>query len=193
MLLTYFLSLVYPVKPPYTLVEPLPHIKLHRFLCLFTFILLLISLVAHSVPFILYIIITHLPAPDFYPIIIPSTPWITIPRLRNISILLTLLVAGKMRRGPKLRYTPLKLGTGFGVNAEKDNATVMETATSAMSASAGITDDLEVLGKKYEDVGEESNVIDYQNSAMLDLIFLTYVSLDLRLPGQADLSSRSLH
>ena len=70
-----------------------------------------------------------------------------------------------------MRYTPLLLGTGFGVNPERDDAKAKETKVSLTEV-----EDVGVRDKKWEDVGAPSNVLDYSNSAMLDFITLSYVS-----------------
>jgi hypothetical protein len=80
-------------------------------------------------------------------------------------IIYTLVVVGCMRRGPRLNFEPMKLGTGFGVNSEEKKA-----------------DDrtIKVDGEDVEEDGglrdEKGNVVDYQNSSLLSFILLFYVS-----------------
>ena len=72
-----------------------------------------------------------------------------------------------MRRGPRLRHDPMKLGTAFGVNADPDDP-ALRSVDEMVEA-----DDNIVRGEKGDDA---SNVLDYRNSAMIDFVFLTYVS-----------------
>jgi hypothetical protein len=63
----------------------------------------------------------------------------------------SLLAVGSMRRLPLLHFTPMKMGTGFGVNAEKRR------------------------GQNPADK-EESNVLDRAGCPIIEFVFLVYVS-----------------
>ena len=169
-MILYTASLIWPVSRPKTPWEPIRNVSLHRSLCTQGFVLIALLLIAHALPHILYIIFTHLPSPDFYPIIVPKVPWLTISVMRNATLVLSLLIVGSMRRGPMMHFTPRKLGTGFGVNADKDDAKVLDKPLTAAELA-----DLETQGKGREVDEGQSNVLDYLNSAMLDFIFLSYV------------------
>ena len=76
-----------------------------------------------------------------------------------------------MRRGPKLHYSPLSLGTGFGVNANTENVAGGGTIKGDCASSDS---DVE-LQPKFDTEGARQNVLDYRNASMLTFIFLTYV------------------
>ena len=171
LLLLYAVTLAKPVSRPRDTGEPMRNLPLHRSLCITAFLLTICLLILHAAPHIAFTALTYLPSPDFYPVLVPAAPEISISRVRNILLVVTLLVAGCMRRGPKMKYTPMRLGTGFGVSLERDDAKALDTKVSLTNM-----EDVELLGKKWEEVGEHSNVLDYSNSAMLDFITLSYVS-----------------
>lgn len=74
--------------------------------------------------------------------------------IRSVALVGALIVAGTIRRGPKLRFDPMRIGTGFGITAAEKEG----TRSNGLKAA------------------DEMNVIDYSNSAMLDFIFLSFVS-----------------
>ena len=127
-------------------------------------LLLVILLVLHVTPWITYTLITRHPPP------VSQTAESVVNRARTVALLATLISVSSMRRGPRMRHEPIKLGTSFGVNAEP----------AAPQSSKPIHDDLiqdnEAPLRRDTDA-EKSNVLDYQNSSMLSFIFLAYVSL----------------
>lgn len=78
---------------------------------------------------------------------VPLT-WIA--KAKMVSGMATWLATGSMRRGPRLRYDEIKLGTGFGIPGNKD--------------------------EKVEDGGEECNVIDWYGSPVLGILTMWQVS-----------------
>lgn len=72
-------------------------------------------------------------------------------------------------RHSPLHYEPMKLGTGFGVNAEKEVAE--REGKKVMTVKDG-----EAVRKLRK---EEGNVIDWNNCSMLDFIFVNHVSCPL--------------
>ncbi|ORY26307.1 P-loop containing nucleoside triphosphate hydrolase protein [Naematelia encephala] len=122
------------------------NIRFHRSFCTTAFLLFFLTLIVHPLPGIIYTAIYHLSPPS---ILVPA-PYALTPLsiTRTVLVVFNLLVVGSMRRGPRLHYEPMRLRTGFGVNAGK-----------------------ETLGKK-----DEPNVLDWDNCSMLDFIFLFYIS-----------------
>lgn len=153
----YLGSILKPVKTPSRHEGTFENLSLHRYLCLTTFFTTLFLLLLHSLPGVLYTVDTyHGP-----PILHPTATWLG--PARTVSLVVTLLVAGCMRRGPRSHFTPLKFGLGFGV---------FEDEAPAKAAQDGSGKD-----DAYGDESDESdNVLDYSNSALLDFIFLSYVS-----------------
>ncbi|EIW65943.1 hypothetical protein TREMEDRAFT_35758 [Tremella mesenterica DSM 1558] len=147
----------------YTLLHPITydpisrHIKLHRKLCTTTFFSLLLLILIHPIPSIVSIIMTHHSPPT------TSTTIQIITWARRVCLLLVLVISGSMRRGPKLRTIPMKLGTGFGINEQNKDVPKIR-----LNGSCSPLDLAEV---------EEGNrVLDYGNCSLLNFIFLTYVS-----------------
>lgn len=129
------------------------HSITHRRICTCTFLLLLLANIIHSLPCITFVVAFRGPPP------VSRTDAIspgTISATRWVVLVLALFSSGCMRRGPKLRFDPMQLGTGFGISSD------------------GTTPD-EALEKKQK--RDEPNVIDYCNSSMLDFILLSYVCL----------------
>ncbi|WVF71138.1 hypothetical protein IAT40_005935 [Kwoniella sp. CBS 6097] len=182
MITLYTASLLYPVSIRTLTLSPLPEIKylkLHRMLCVTVFLLSFTMIILHPLPGITFTIITHRSPPSV------STPHANlIYHLRTASLILVLLAVGCMRRGPRLYFPPPKLGTGFGINKEKEeggtsNSGVRIKLTPAEEEESdipvplsGITidDDVNIQAE------EQSNVFDYHNSSMLNFIFLTYIA-----------------
>ncbi|ORX35588.1 hypothetical protein BD324DRAFT_682363 [Kockovaella imperatae] len=162
----YACSLIFPLKLSRTPWQPIKHTRFHRSFCTVTFLFVSLLILLHASPHILYIVFTHLPAPNFYPPLLPKAPYLTLSLLRNVILVLTLLISGSMRRGPRMQYTPMALGTGFGVNAEKDDAKVYDKALTPAQV-----DDIEARRKAAE---EHSNVLDYSHSCMLSFCFMAY-------------------
>jgi hypothetical protein len=127
------------------------HSITHRRICTITFLLLLFANIIHSLPYITFVVVFRGPPP------VSRTDTIspgTISSIRWVVLVFALFASGSMRRGPKLRFDPMHLGTGFGISSD------------------GTMPD-EALEKKQK--GDEPNVIDYCNSSMLDFILLSYV------------------
>ncbi|WVQ99735.1 hypothetical protein IAU59_006877 [Kwoniella sp. CBS 9459] len=179
----YTSSVIYPVSIRTLLLSPLPeikHLKLHRLLCVSTFLFPFSLVILHALPGVLYTIITHRSPPSV------STPHVNLVyHLRTASLILVLMVGGCMRRGPKMYFPPPKLGTGFGMNKERDD----ESSTSGSGVRIKLTpaedeeSDIPVplSGITIDDdasiqAEEKSNVFDYHNSSMLDFIFLSYIA-----------------
>lgn len=127
------------------------HSITHRRICTITFLQLLLANIIHSLPYITFVVAFRGPPP------VSRTDTIspgTISASRWVVLVLALFSSGCMRRGPKLRFDPMHLGTGFGISSD------------------GTTPD-PALEKKHK--RDEPNVIDYCNSSMLDFILLSYV------------------
>lgn len=136
-------------------------LSFHRRLCLLSTLFLIAVLVLHAAPGIIYTIFTRHSPP------IPHPTLSIVGHCRTATLLFTLLSVASMRRGPRLRYEPMKLGTSFGMNADPADPRPKPKANED-----------EVDAESEGDVHEEevrSNVLDYQNSSMLDFVFLTYV------------------
>jgi len=134
-------------------------LTIHRNLCVYSVLLLVTVIIFHLAPFI-YIILNRLsPPPSHKALGIVAT-------CRMLAIFAALLIIGSMRRGPRLRYDPMKLGTSFGINADPSNP--------ILNRSEDQEDEAESLlkGEKVEDM---SNVLDYRNSAVINFMLLTYV------------------
>ena len=91
---------------------------------------------------------------------------------RVITLILTFLTVGMIRRGPKLHYAPLKLGTGFGLNAE---AEVKPGGKPICGTPENPGESDIMVEPKYDPRGAEDNVIDYANSSMLSFLLIFYV------------------
>ena len=85
---------------------------------------------------------------------IPTLEAWWIDHARTIALTVTMLIAGLVRRGPRLSYQQLVLMTGFGVNAEPA---------------------LESSGDR-DRPASQSNVLDWSNCSLLSFIGLFYVS-----------------
>lgn len=142
------------------------------------FLATLSLVIAHSMPSIAYTVATHRGAPLVHSY--------TLSTLRTAALVIAFLASGVMRRGPKLHYEPLKLGTGFGVNAAPD-----EVLGGDMIKGKIKPGDSEVLLRSLnvpKDVEKRDNVLDYRGCSMLSLISIAYVSknrVDLR-KGDSD-------
>ncbi|OCF60910.1 hypothetical protein L486_00554 [Kwoniella mangroviensis CBS 10435] len=191
----YTLTVFKPIIIRAILLSPIPEISnllLHRALCVFNFILLLLLIIIHPLPGIWYTIQTH-----------ESSPILSIPNstlvyyLRTAFLCASFLVGGMMRRGPKLYFEPPRLGTGFGLNEVRlTQKTTRPKGDSGVRIKlnpppeeeggvhghvplSGITigsSEEDIIGSVEEGEGEEqSNVLDYDNSSMLSFIFLGYI------------------
>ena len=142
---------------------PSRHLAHQRQLCMISFFLLVILLILHITPWITYTITTRHPPP------VSKMAISVVDRARAAALLATLISVGSMRRGPRFRHEPMKLGTSFGVNADP-----------ATRQSKPVLDELihnsEVPFRRTTNE-EGSNVLDYQNSSMLSFISLAYASL----------------
>lgn len=147
--------------------DGISHLLAHRILCMLTFISLLLLLVFHAVPGVAYTYITHLSPPQLH-----SQPYF--PAIRTVALLFPFLVAGLMRRGPRLRFTPLSLGTGFGINATKTDTS---PGGDAIRGSVKPGDSDVELQPRSDYIRAQDDVMDYANSPMLSFVFLAYVSL----------------
>lgn len=117
------------------------HMRLHRNFCQLAFFALLAAIIIRWLPWLVYVY-QHKQADDT-----PATP---LDYARIAVGVLVFAAAGLMRRGPLLRYTPPKLGTGFGISGDMYN-TQMDPA--------------------------EPNVLDWEGSPMLGYVTLSFVSL----------------
>jgi len=142
------------------------NLPLHRAFCLVTFLTTLLLLVAHSMPGIAYTVATRRAAPLAHSY--------TLSNLRTAVLLVAFIAAGLTRRGPKLRYEPLKLGTGFGINASPDDVPGGDVIKGKIKA--GDSEALLQPTVDRADVGQQDNVLDYQGCSMLSFVFLAYVS-----------------
>ena len=140
--------------------------NLHYALCVFLFLSSGLCLILHPLPSILYTILTHRAPPSFnlgYPQIRTG---------RNVALALVFLISGCMRRGPKRRFTPLRLGTGFGVNSDEPEKPPGGRAITGPNLDGD--NDVEVQST-LEAKNTSCNVLDYAGSSMLDFILLSYV------------------
>lgn len=126
------------------------NIDLHKSLTEINFIIILAVLVLHYLPPTLHTYYTRMSPPSPY-----SPAWV--PWLRSGILGFTLIVVGSMRRIPKLHYTPMKMGTGFGVNQEPGTS------------------------QKHKKK-EESNVIDRAGCSIIEFVLLIYVSYTIPCP-----------
>ncbi len=166
----YVITLFRRISPPST------NINLHRQLCTIPVLFLSLLLVSHAIPTTVYIVLTRHSQPSLRPALA------IVSRCRTAALLATLLSLGSMRRGPRLRHEPMRLGTSFGVNADPADQKTKPN-------DEGIADESsDLLGRKG---GEVSNVLDYRNSAMLALVLQTYVrtSGSVRSLSELDLTS----
>lgn len=130
------------------------------------FLATLSLVIAHSMPSIAYTVATHRGAPLVHSY--------TLSTLRTAALVIAFLASGVMRRGPKLHYEPLRLGTGFGVNAAPD-----EVLGGDMIKGKIKPGDSEVLLRRSDasvDQETRANVLDYHGCSMLSFVFLAYVS-----------------
>ncbi|RXK39910.1 hypothetical protein M231_02844 [Tremella mesenterica] len=171
-LLLIFCLYIYTLLHPITY-DPIPrHIKLHRKLCTTTFFSLLLLILIHPIPSIVSIIMAHHSPPT------SSTTIQIVTWARRVCLLSVLVISGSMRRGPKLRTIPMKLGTGFGINEENKDVPKIR-----LNGSCSPLDLAEV---------EEGNrVLDYGNCSLLNFIFLTYMSGLMRRSMSVDKLSLS--
>jgi hypothetical protein len=120
------------------------NIEIHKYLTQTEFVILLSVLVFHYLPPTLHTYYTRIAPPSPY-----SPYWF--PWLRAGVEAISLLVVGSMRRIPRLHYTPMKMGTGFGMNEDAKRS----------------------RGKGAK---EEANVLDRAGCPIIEFIFLVYVS-----------------
>ncbi|KAL7420559.1 hypothetical protein Q5752_004510 [Cryptotrichosporon argae] len=146
----YFVTIFRPVIDPHTLV--LQHPTLHRVFVTATFWSLLAGLALHFVPDITFTLLTHRAA--------PTEPNRLIGLVRVLSTLGGLAAAGSMRRGPKLRCNPLRLGTGYGIRADEVDQTGANLSSDA--------------NEDHQTNGDGANVLDYDNCSLISLCTLAY-------------------
>lgn len=145
--------------------DTLPNLGLHRVLCQSIFLLSALNLLMHATPGIVYTATTYRAAPDSH-----SAPELV--TARTVALVCTFLSSGLMQRGPLRHYTPIDLGTGFGINA----ATNVVPGGKAIKGSVKPGDsDIEVQ-PKFDAGGDKDNVLEYGSTSMLSFIFLIYVS-----------------
>ncbi|KAK8864683.1 hypothetical protein IAR55_001935 [Kwoniella newhampshirensis] len=171
----FFATLIHPIaiKGSPRLPELL-NLDLHRTLCQSSFVTLLAIIILHPLPGIIYTVITHISSPS-----IPSSYSTTVYRLRTASLLISLFAVGCMRRGPKLYYPPPKIGTGFGLNEEKnEDDEVVIKLTPAEDENEPLPSAITIDGQDADDIppNHKSNVFDYANCSMLDFVFLSYIA-----------------
>lgn len=159
--ITFIYSLIKPAKPDRGDAS-ISNLGVHRTLCELTFFLSLFSLILHALPNVAYTVLTRRRTPRVH-----NSVWLG--SIRTIALLSTLFSSGLMRRGPRLRFSPISLGTGFGINASTGEA----LGGKAVNGKPGDSD--VELQPKIEIDDETDNVLDYANSSMLSFIFLTYV------------------
>ncbi|OCF43038.1 hypothetical protein I317_03131 [Kwoniella heveanensis CBS 569] len=184
MISLYIATVLYPISIRTLTLSPLPkirYLKLHRTLCLTVFLLSLAMIIGHPLPGIVFTIKTYLSPPS-----VSTRHANLVYHLRTACLVSVLLAVGCMRRGPKLYFPPPKLGTGFGINKEREEGgatgssngvriklTPAEEEESDIPVPlSGITidDDVNIQAE------EKSNVFDYHNSSMLNFIFLSYIA-----------------
>jgi len=117
------------------------NIEMHKTLTQTNFIILLSVLVFHFLPPTLQTYSTRVAPPS------PYHPYWS-PGVRTAVETISLLAVGSMRRIPELYFTPMRMGTGFGVNEVK---------------------------RANREGKEESNVLDRAGCPILAFIFLVYV------------------
>jgi hypothetical protein len=123
----------------------LANMTLHRATCASIFLFSLLSVIAHTAPGIAYIVVYHRAAPN-----LPAdTRAIGIAHV--VAIFGTLVAAGCMRRGPRLRATEFRVGGAFGLRDASPPKPWWE-----------------------ENAGQD--VVDYSNCSMLTFLTLGYVS-----------------
>nr|XP_018262736.1 uncharacterized protein I303_04216 [Kwoniella dejecticola CBS 10117]OBR84894.1 hypothetical protein I303_04216 [Kwoniella dejecticola CBS 10117] len=202
--LLYTFTILKPIKIRTITLSPLPEIsnlRIHRFLCVSNFLILLLLNIVHPLPGIWYTIKTHNSPPKLS--IRDST---IVYYLRTGFLCWTFLIGGMLRRGPKLYFKPPKLGTGFGVNESKhdqqsDSGVRIKLIPAPEEEEthvplSGITIDStenDYSSSGFSNGEEESNVLDYDNSSMLSFIFLGYIgnlayrSMQVESLAQSDL------
>jgi hypothetical protein len=130
-----------------TIIRPLrfPHLanlRLHRAFCQTAFFALLTAILVRWAPWLTHVW-TYKRADGW------QGGMAMYDYARVVIGVLAFLAAGAMRRGPLLRYTPARLGTGFGISGTMFNTGVEK-------------------GK--------ANVLDWDGSSMLGYMTLSYVS-----------------
>ncbi|WVQ79444.1 hypothetical protein IAT38_001542 [Cryptococcus sp. DSM 104549] len=133
----------------------------------------ILMIVAYATSFIFPCTLSRLtsPRPSF-----SAKHYTLVHHLRTTALIVSLFVAGSIRRGPKLYYPPSRLRTGFGLNNEKVGSdgqvafslTAPEDGSEDCDRSASIGRDAE------KDC--DSNVFDYGNSSMLSFLSLLYIA-----------------
>ena len=153
------LSLLRPIARGISRLSPLQHSKLHRALCYTTFYCTLLLLLFHPVPWIAHLIVTHQTPP-------PVSNNVFYARcIRAACLLLAMIAAGSIRRGPRLHAHRMKIPTGFGINQET------EPIPSIKLNGSDAPEDVSETRRE-----PDQNVFDYTNSSLLNFVFLTYVS-----------------
>lgn len=146
----------------------------HKLVTQAVFTLTVLDIIIHTLPMMVYTSsIRHAP-PTLH-----SFRYFTLAQYTvQISALLSI---GCMRRGPKLRFEPMKLSTGFGLNKQKisdgDNG---ENSSMSLEESGA-----SLPGSKGK---SEANVFDRDECSILGFVFFVYVSVVARTP----LSSSSM-
>ncbi|WRT66672.1 uncharacterized protein IL334_003632 [Kwoniella shivajii] len=181
MILLYTLSVFKPVSIRTLTLAHIPEIKnirLHKNLCTSLFILSISLIIVHPLPGIYYTIMSHLALPA-----LRTKHSALVYYLRIGSLFFSFLAVGCMRRGPKRYYPPPRLGTGFGLNEEKEkDSTTNSGVTIKMTPAEEEENEVPLSGitigsEGYGDNGEEkSNVFDYDHSSMLSFVFLGYIA-----------------
>ncbi|WVO18186.1 hypothetical protein L204_105890 [Cryptococcus depauperatus] len=188
--LFYLFTLVYPISIKTVKSSNIRNLALHRRFCTTLFLTLIALVIVHLLPGITYTIITHLSSPS-----LSARHSTIIHHLRSVFILLSLIAAGGMRRGPRLYCPPPKLGTGFGLNEEKEDKamiiklTATEENNGLSSCSATTLSSQEE--EQYARDENQSNVFDYRNSSMLNLLSLCFMTPLARLSINVDSLSQS--
>ncbi|ODO08357.1 ATP-dependent bile acid transporter [Cryptococcus wingfieldii CBS 7118] len=179
--LLYVVTLFRNITIPRTLslTPKMEHATLHRALCQLGSLSTLLLIGLHAMPSIAYTIITHLSPPS-----LSAAHATSIRHLRTVALVATLFAVGLMRRGPKLYSPPPRLGTGFGLNNEKeDNVRGEESPRVVIKLTPAAEEADPLLSAVTIDQQEQalpsepsSNVFDYDNSAMLVFAVIGYMA-----------------
>ncbi|ODN97956.1 hypothetical protein I350_07593 [Cryptococcus amylolentus CBS 6273] len=163
----------------FSLTPKMEHANLHRALCQLGFLSTLLLIGLHAMPGIAYTIITHLSPPS-----LSAAHATSIRHLRTVALIATLFAVGLIRRGPKLYFPPPRLGTGFGLNNEKeDNVRGEESPRVVIKLTPAAEEADPLLSAVTIDQQEQAlpsepstNVFDYHNSAMLVFAVIGYMA-----------------
>ncbi|WVQ77878.1 hypothetical protein IAR50_007581 [Cryptococcus sp. DSM 104548] len=161
-----------------SLTPEIQHETLHRILCQLGFLTALSLLALHPIPGIAYTIFTHISPPT-----LSAVHGTSIQHLRTAALIATLLAVGLMRRGPKLYFPPPRLGTGFGLNNEKDGSQQEEDSRVVIKLTPAEEEadppaSAMTIDQQQHAIPREpaSNVFDYDNSAMLVFVTIGYMA-----------------